>query len=347
MKHAIDTVRGTTKESGPFSRFGWTAVFHEWLKTAVGPDEPMAFRQEFRQLNASPKSVLLRIRKRDGSLLWFKACDPIFSKERKVACALAALFPEHLPSIIAEHEAWNGWLMRDAGLPLDSIRGMREANPVRLMQTVGALQAKSIEYTASLIDAGCIDLRSPHLYKCFRNLLPALTEIVQAQIHQTPRRVRASDLHRIVDVLERTCQLLDEYGMPDGLVHGDLRPDNILVSDEQFVLVDWASAVIGPPFMAFEEIAMHPLLSSSSRASVLKLKSAYGQQWRGILSEKEIDLSFSIGPFMGSAMKICLLEPLLKTSYRLKPQFERHVRSLIRRLMSASTALNEKYRMSA
>ena len=50
---------------------------------------------------------------------------------------------------------------------------------------------------------------------------------------------------------------------PDGLIHSDIRADNLLIDDdEQVWIVDWANAALGPPW--FDVVAMIPSIAMQS-----------------------------------------------------------------------------------
>jgi Ser/Thr protein kinase RdoA (MazF antagonist) len=48
----------------------------------------------------------------------------------------------------------------------------------------------------------------------------------------------------------------------DGLIHGDVRSDNVLLTDDRVVFVDWTSTCAGAPW--FEVVAMLPSVELES-----------------------------------------------------------------------------------
>ena len=97
--------------AGPFARLGWFSELRNWIESVI---EPMGFHitGEFRQLNASPSFSLDSIRNgRSGPVVQGgRRAQP---EEFAITCALAQLFPDYLPPMLATRPDWNGWLSRE------------------------------------------------------------------------------------------------------------------------------------------------------------------------------------------------------------------------------------------
>ena len=76
-------------------------------------------------------------------------------------------------------------------------------------------------------------------------------------------------LRRLVDALHQVCEAVG-YAHSRGVVHRDLKPDNIMVGSHGEVLVlDWGLAkVLGRPDLAAEEGELDPVQTDRSRDSV-------------------------------------------------------------------------------
>ncbi|MFC4064796.1 phosphotransferase family protein [Actinoplanes subglobosus] len=61
-------------------------------------------------------------------------------------------------------------------------------------------------------------------------------------------------LRELLDDLPRRLAAVDECGLPDTLVHGDLHMGNVIHDGESFTIVDWGDAAIGNP--AFDAVRM-------------------------------------------------------------------------------------------
>lgn len=93
---------------GPFARLGWFRELQGWIEEVIGP---LGFHLagSFSQLNASPSFSLVRF-ETSGPAVWFKAVGNPNLREFPITLALARLFPQYLPPILAARPQWNGWL---------------------------------------------------------------------------------------------------------------------------------------------------------------------------------------------------------------------------------------------
>jgi aminoglycoside phosphotransferase (APT) family kinase protein len=90
--------------------------------------------------------------------------------------------------------------------------------------------------------------------------LPTFAEVVLAlsawdDVHADPRGVDPGLLDRLPEMLDQQ-RLAHEVTRGDVLVHWDVRADNVLVRDGQAVLVDWAWACRGAPWLDTLLVAM-------------------------------------------------------------------------------------------
>lgn len=74
-----------------------------------------------------------------------------------------------------------------------------------------------------------------------------------ADVVRRPWRVRSSarvlaDLHRTLDAVPvpEGAPLPMPYGLGSGLLHRDLHPENVILSDRGPVLIDWTNVAMGP-----------------------------------------------------------------------------------------------------
>jgi len=69
---------------------------------------------QFRQLNGCETFSLIRFETTQYPV-WFKAVGEPNLREYEISLALARLFPDYVPTIIATRPEWHGWLMADSG----------------------------------------------------------------------------------------------------------------------------------------------------------------------------------------------------------------------------------------
>ena len=110
----------TNRNAGPLARPGWLRELYSWAQNKLTPFG-VRLTGGFRQLNASPAFSLIRL-ETDREAVWFKATGEPNSHELRVTATLARLFPGCIPTILAIHQTWNGWLsMEVAGVSLDQL----------------------------------------------------------------------------------------------------------------------------------------------------------------------------------------------------------------------------------
>jgi hypothetical protein len=245
---------GGQSSRGPFFQLGWVQGLNEWIdsipSTGHGPD----FTADVKQFNASPDSALLRLKRQNGAVFWFKAAGPPNAHESRITNLLAYLYPTYLPALIARHDAWKGWLMEDAGFPLDSLRSIRLPTLEHMVRRLAELQIASAKQIPALLLAGCRDQRTPALLAGIHELVPYLHEAMSKQKLDSVSRIDSGRLRNIEEVLEQACFSPEWLGVPNGLIHGDIHPGNILINGRRCVFTDWARASVGNPFITFAQL---------------------------------------------------------------------------------------------
>jgi len=85
-----------------------------WARTVI---RPLGMElKDFHQLNGAKTFSLLRF-DTTKQPVWFKAVGKPNLHEFPITVALAKLFPEYVPSLLAARPDCHGWLMADAGGP--------------------------------------------------------------------------------------------------------------------------------------------------------------------------------------------------------------------------------------
>jgi aminoglycoside phosphotransferase (APT) family kinase protein len=124
-----------------------------------------------------------------------------------------------------------------------------------------------------VLSAKCVDRRLSVLDQQIDDLL--CTNILTGLLAEDDRRrlaLRRGELHAAIAKLAR-------IDIPETLLHGDLHPNNIAVTDGRAVAFDWTDAALGHPFLDLvtffgggSPITGNPLLAG-------QLKAAYIGEW--------------------------------------------------------------------
>jgi hypothetical protein len=334
-------LRGEDTRRGPFFRLGWIQGLYRWLESTPAMKDGVPFTSEVKQFNASPTSTLLRLRRADSKLFWFKAAGHPNEQESMITSLLADLLPGYLPPLIASHDAWNGWLMDDAGSPLDALRSLRLSTLEHVVRRLAELQKASASHVPALLLAGCRDQRTPALLEGIHELLPYLHDAMATQRLDCVPRIGIGRLRTIEEVLEQACFSLEWLGVPNSLIHDDIHPGNILVSGRRCMFTDWARASIGNPLITFAQLRDHLAHERRTHRWLPHLTRVYQEVWKPIVPDFILQRAFCFIPMIASATYLYDRRELLVSEHGQKPQLQRYVRSLVRQMDKAACALEE------
>ena len=282
--------------AGPFARVGWFRELCDWIEDVV---EPMGFHLngEFRQLNASPSFSLVRF-ETDGPALWFKAVGGANQREFTITYALAQLFPDYLPQMLATRPDWNGWLTREvAGKLLSEIQ--EHALWEQAAVSLAKLQIESIGQVTRFLAEGARDLGAAVLSKLIRPFMEVISQLMKRQIKVPPAVLGPKDLLLLAGFLKESVDAMEAVEIPETLGHLDLNPGNIIVSHSGCVLLDWAEAFVGNPFLSLQYLLEHARRTLGTGSAIeTKLIALYCGQWEGIVSPAAIADALALAPLL-------------------------------------------------
>jgi hypothetical protein len=281
---------------GPFGRPGWIEELFLWVQHE---SEPYGLRLtgKFRQLNASPTFSLIRF-ETNAQAVWFKAVGEPNLREFGISLALAKLFPGFVPTVIAPHPAWHGWLTTEfPGSTLDEVSDSCAWE--RAAHTLAELQIASIRKTNLLLEAGCRDLRVPCLLTSVDPFMEVMAQLMEVQQKTPPPVLSRKELGRLSEQIKDALSAWDQLNIPDTLGHLDFNPGNVLCSADQCVLLDWAEAYVGPPFLTLQYLREHLMrLRRGDIGFFADVVKAYETKWRQILSSENVSAAIDFAPLL-------------------------------------------------
>jgi hypothetical protein len=330
--------KGST-ERGPFSRLGWAEDLLTWSSKVLNVARSQ-LSDEFVQLNAAADSALVHILTHGGSRYWFKAAGASHPHERRVTVTLSQELPEYLPELIAVHEQWNGWLMRDAGVPfLASYDPSRLA--VEAVRRLARLQAEASPIAGRLLLDGCHDHRMPVLRAQIPELTPYLEEAMREPGTELGSSVGPARLRRIAALIAEATLRAEDMGIPNTLMHCDISFDNILVGSRGCTFIDWAQASIGHPFITLEHLCAQFAQHENSRTVIPRLRKTYLNVWQASLSGRYHRQALTFMPLVALASLLCCRSEWLTGSERRLPSSHSYARVLARQLDLAARQIEE------
>ena len=275
---AIATWRGD--ETGPgavvdgreWTRPGWFKEVYGWIERALR-DAGLGAVQDIIQLRAWPTSCVLCVHAASGNY-YFKAVPESLRRECAVTAYLAQHFPTAVPQVIATESA-RRWLLMAAcpGRTLDTVTDV--VSWERAAMQYARLQVACVPRVRELGALGCV-----------RRSLDTLAEAIGPLSTDTaahrpgePDGLSTAEIARLqacVPLLQRHCEQLAAYGIPDTLEHGDLWPGNFLVDQDTCVIIDWEDVAIAHPFFSLAPLRVGLFQSQIAAPAFLeRLEHAY------------------------------------------------------------------------
>jgi hypothetical protein len=288
----LKIIKGEARELGRFARVGW--IDELLVKTGIYLDQsPMPV---IRQLNQGIDFCLLSLTNLAGRKMWFKAVGKPNTREYQLSLELQRRFPQYLPKLVTAIPAWNGWVNEDViGSPLT--RSNKKEDWEKALSALAAMQLNLVRETACLYAAGAEDWSCSRLSSL---LVPFFEEADRAMRAQNSTKVKplgGEELCLLQKKLEFALATVNEAGIPNTLLHGDIGHGNILLSPTGPVFLDWAETYVGHPFLSSEHLLAdfgrcHPDLSRERHA----LRQSYAEHWREYASQQTLTIVAALAP---------------------------------------------------
>lgn len=235
----------------------------------------------------------------DNQVTFTKCPAPLFQAEARITRALARRTPDLVPDVIAIEPA-EGWLlMRDFGRRTLGEAPQAEWAPG--LALVARVQRAWVDGHDDLLAAG--GQRRPLAELTER--LPGILDIdgfgdrVSAEL----RTAWHVALPRFIDA----CHELADIGLPDALIHGDIHPWNIAMSDTGPRVFDWSDAAIGPSFV---DLAVF-LGRADDLGLRLAMRDAYVDAWAGFAPRDRLERATELAMAVGAIYQVMTYLTLL------------------------------------
>ena len=344
IANAWDQIREFQSEAnGPFAQPGWIDELFSWVQREIDP-YGLRLTRELRQLNASPTFALLLL-ETTGQAVWFKAVGEPNLRELPISVSLSSLFPGFVPTVIATHPAWNGWLtMEFAGPTLDEVLDARAWE--RAAETLARLQIASMGKHDQLLKAGCRDLRITSLLPLVDPFVEVMYQLMERQEKTPPPVLGREELRKIGGQIKDALLALAQLNIPDTLGHLDFNPGNILCSADQCIFLDWAEAYVGPPFFTFEYLHEHlARLRPEDVGLGTDVDKAYETKWHTILSPESVSAAQELTPVLAVFAYAVGTAAWRNPTPLQEPKTAAYLRSLTRRMHAEMQRLQERRRL--
>lgn len=260
----------------PWMRPGWFASATAWIDeqlarlgyTRTAPPE---------QLVAKSWSTVLRVPTTKGNL-YFKAPAPAFAFEPALTARLNQLIPGRVPIVLVFDEQRRWMLTQYAGT---EIRDDAD-DPTRLEEALGQyaeVQMRLAPHIEILAATGCPDRRL-HLLPRFYQEILAATPFLHIDEPRGLPRSQYEQLLAFAPQLQKMCDELASYHVPESLHHDDLHTGNILFNGERYVFIDLAECCLAHPFCSmFITLRVARYILEYDEPALERLRQAYLAPW--------------------------------------------------------------------
>lgn len=325
-KHAA-ALKSAFAASGPrlqkWSELGWFEEATQWITEQAAAHGYVTTGKVEQVRNHGFSSAILRVGTSSG-LLYFKATPDLFAHEPALMQQLAIDFPTLVPKIIAI-DAERGWLLMQGfqGVRLDRYHQQPQylERWEKLLGLYATLQQKYANKLNYFLDLGLPDHRLPELPKRLQNLVLQLPDLLA----DSPYVFIDSEIVRLqlaVEKIEKLCEELARLNLPATINHGDFHSGNILASETECVLLDWAGFInVSHPFLG----VINPLLDHQDLAVRNRLRDYYLSYWLDYAPLEKLQQNFQIAEILGSldgALSHARQLPYTETSWQRKPDQE-------------------------
>ncbi len=231
----------------------WLEQAQRWIHDKLAA-QTITITGPIDQFHVRPWSIVMRIPTNIGDV-YFKAGAPVFGHEAAITQAMFRWRPDCTPQVLAI-DAPTGWLLlADGGQRVREAFGQERTihDWEAILADYADLQINLAGYVAELLTMGTRDRRLA--------LLPGLYEALLADkewlfIGQ-PDGLSSVEYQRLVGAVpqvEKMCQQLADYAVPESLHHNDLHDGNVLMKNGRYIFFDWGDSSIAHPFFSLRTV---------------------------------------------------------------------------------------------
>ena len=223
--------------------------------------------------------------------VYLKILPPVFVRETQITARLVEWGITRLPEILAMDSERGLMLTRDmGGCNLTDCCTIDKLSVV--VQTVAKFQLAAADIIDSAVPWPFYDWRM----RTLTDQMDALFDQAPRFLDDSPYTMSASERAQLRQKLpewKQLCEDIQKVPVPDTIDHGDLRPGNIRVVSDGFILYDWAWSAITHPFISITGF-LGVLRKSLSEDDRKYLRDAYLDFFTGHASRQELRLLFDL-----------------------------------------------------
>lgn len=332
---------GSSITISPFTKVGWIDQAIVWVESTTG--KRVSAKSTIEQFNAGGAFALVYFPMEVGHGCWLKATGEPNAHEFAITRCLSKIGPRYLPEMISFEPAWNAWLMADEG-------GQRRisANSVdRLGVLEGAvasmatLQTETVGRCTELLNAGAFDQRTEIIQQHSRILFDYIQEVMSLPSSSKAARIEPQRIREVHMIFDDVCVAMEDLGLPNTIVHGDMNYGNILPGRAGCKFTDWCEAYVGNPLITLQHLLLLNRAETTESRSLTEgvLKNQYRKVFRQCCDPEAVDRGFVYMPLLAIASTLHGRgDWLMDAKQRSDPHRQAYIRNLALHMNAAASA---------
>jgi hypothetical protein len=319
----------------PFAQVGWIDEAIAWMESAT--HRRLLSKSGIDQFNAGGRFTLVRFHTEDDGHYWLKATGEPNAHELSITRLLSVLGGDYLPEMISSRPAWNAWLMSGEAKGIDEL----PTDPFQLfrlledaVESMASLQIRTEGRRLDLLDAGAFDQGIGFFHRHSAALFDYLEEAMSSQTSTKAPRLEKTRLQEIQTIFEDVCRRMEDLGIPDTIVHGDMNHGNILTGVGHCQFIDWSEAYVGNPLISLQHLLLLNKAENPEIRSFIDraLKARYRDVWLALCAPAVFDDGLVFMPVLAVASSLFGRCDWLTTSERRNPNRQSQARNLARHM---------------
>ena len=294
---------------------GWFAQAESWMALALS-QIGRTLTGPVVQVRSWQRSCLLQAQT-DAGPVYFKAAPPVFGHEPAITHALAARYPQHIPTVLARHPRQPWFLMAQVdGISLTQRQDIAAWESA--LRTFALIQIDLAGRVERLVELGCPQRRLEEMADQMAQLLDDSALLLPNRPAGLGDEDRAT-IRAMLPALGLKTQRLAQIKLPQTLEHGDFWPGQVLIVEDEPsapaqnsgrvparqpsappshpVFIDWSDCSIAHPFFSlslFDDIVeMEGYLSDVPKLRE-RLRNAYLGPWTSFAPMPDLIEAFEL-----------------------------------------------------
>lgn len=293
-----------------WERKGWFQHASDWVEGELQGAGLQLKSPVEQYLALRPQSVLLRA-ETDQGLYYMKACSGAWPKEAVLSAALSERWPEWVPRPLSIEPRKNWLIMGDLSdpqaKPLDD-DGFRVTT-----EGLAGMQIESMSELDSLEKMGCPNWGAEKL-TLFLNDLDRMYPMLGTGFLALSSE-ELQQLGKAVNQLGRVVSSLEDFEIPNALVHTDFRPANLFPHTRGYWITDWSAAVVSHPFFSLfaknPELAREETRERASQERAVRFADTYLARFEQFASPERLREALASVNKLTTVWQLMLWERLL------------------------------------